>query len=190
MNNYNEDLKNAMLTLKNGGVILYPTDTIWGLGCDATNFDAVKRIYEIKKREDSKSLLILIDTENRLNSYIEQVPEMAYQLIEYATKPLTIVYPKAKNLATNLLNANRSVGIRITNDEFCKKLIFSLRKPIVSTSANITGEAFPENFYQISPAIIQAVDYVVNWRQDDLTKNQPSSIIRLELNGEIEIIRH
>jgi L-threonylcarbamoyladenylate synthase len=183
------DIKQALQTLKNGGVILYPTDTIWGIGCDATNVEAVKRIYTIKQRLDSKSMLVLLDNPSYLSFYINEVPEIAYELIEVADKPLTIIYPGAKNLASNLIASDGSIGIRIPNDDFCKPLISRLRKPIVSTSANISGQPSPAIFSDISQEIIDAVDYVVTWRQNDYTKSQPSSIIKLGTKGEIEIIR-
>lgn len=184
-----EDIKKALNILKNGGVILYPTDTIWGIGCDATNEKAVERIYQIKQRNDQKSMLILLDNAGKIPSYIEQMPEMAWDLVDLADKPLTIIYPNAKNLAKNLIPADGSIGIRITKDPFTQKLIEKFRKPIVSTSANISGEKSPRNFSEINPKIFDLVDYVVQWRQDDYTKVSPSGIIKLENNGEIKIIR-
>lgn len=183
------DIIKALEVLKNGGVILYPTDTIWGLGCDATNEKAVSRIFEIKKRADQKSMLILLDNENKIPSYIKEMPEIAWDLIEFSDKPLTIIYPGAKNLAKNLIAEDGSIGIRISKDEFNRKLIERFRKPIVSTSANISGESSPQHFDEISYDIISSVDYIVQWRQNDLTKSKPSSIIKLGVKGEIEIIR-
>lgn len=183
------DIIKALEILKSGGVVLYPTDTIWGLGCDATNEKAVARIFEIKKRADQKSMLILLDNENKIPSYIKDMPEIAWDLIELSDKPLTIIYPGAKNLAKNLIAEDGSVGIRISKDEFNKKLIERFRKPIVSTSANISGEPSPQHFDEISKEILAAVDYIVEWRQNDLTKSVPSSIIKLGTRGEIEIIR-
>jgi len=184
-----EDIIKAIEVLKNGGVILYPTDTIWGLGCDATNEKAVAKIYEIKKRDDQKSMLVLLDNENKIPLYIKEMPEIAWDLIELADKPLTIVFPRAKNLAKNLISEDGTIGIRISKDEFNKKLIERFRKPIVSTSANISGQASPQNFDYISDEIINSVDYIVKWRQDDHTKSSPSSIVKLGIKGEIEIIR-
>jgi L-threonylcarbamoyladenylate synthase len=184
-----EDLIKAVEVLRSGGVILYPTDTIWGIGCDATNTDAVKRVYEIKQREDTKSMLVLMENPNLLSSYIIEVPEIAWELIDVADNPLTIIYPKAKNLALNLLAHDGSIGIRITNEAFTQQLIQRFRKPVVSTSANISGQRTPQNFVEISDEIKKAVDYVVGFRQDDLTKSNPSSIIKLGVGGQIEIIR-
>ena len=184
-----DDISVAVQVLRKGGVILYPTDTIWGIGCDATNPDAVSKIYEIKQRTDYKSMLVLLDNAASLDRYIQNVPEIAWDLIELEDKPLTIIYPGAKNLAKNLVSEDDSIGIRIVKDEFCKKLIQQFRKPIVSTSANISGKSWPENFDDIDPVILQRVDYVVKWRQEDYTKGKPSAIIKLGLKGEIEIIR-
>lgn len=184
-----EDVKKALEVLQNGGVILYPTDTIWGIGCDATNEQAVKKVYEIKKRADSKSMLVLMENVNLLERYVEEVPEIAYSLIEVTDKPMTIIYPNAKNLAKNLLAEDGSVGIRITDENFSRQLIQRFRKPIVSTSANISGEKSPAVFAEISEEIKEAVDYVVQYRQDDVTPATPSSIIKLGVGGEIQIIR-
>ena len=184
-----EDLKNALDILYQGGVILYPTDTIWGLGCDATNEAAVKRVYEIKKRADSKSMLVLMENINLLERYVAEVPEIAYSLIEVNDKPMTIIYPGAKNLAKNLVAEDGTVGIRITSEEFTRELIRRFKKPIVSTSANISGEKSPSVFAEISDEIKAAVDYVVNYRQEETVPAKPSSIIKLGIGGEIVILR-
>ncbi len=184
-----EDIKEALEVLKSGGIILYPTDTIWGIGCDATNEEAVKRVYEIKRREDSKSMLVLMENLNLLERYVTEVPEIAYDLIELTEKPMTIIYPNAKNLAKNLLAEDGSVGIRITEENFTRQLIQRFRKPIVSTSANISGEKSPAFFDEISDEIKDAVDYIVEYRQDETSPATPSSIIQLGIGGEIEIIR-
>lgn len=184
-----DDIKKALEVLQNGGVILYPTDTIWGIGCDATNEAAVKRVYEIKKRADSKSMLVLMENVNLLERYMQEVPEIAYSLIEVTDKPMTIIYPDAKNLAPNLLAEDGSVGIRITTERFTQQLIQRFRKPIVSTSANISGEPSAAIFAEVSEEIKNAVDYVVEYRQDDVTPARPSSIIKLGVGGEIKIIR-
>ena len=184
-----DDLAKAVEVLRAGGIILYPTDTIWGLGCDATNMAAVKRIYEIKKREDSKSMLVLMENPNLLNSYMAEVPEIAWELIEVTDQPLTIIYPKAKNLATNLLAPDGSVGIRITNEAFSQQLVQRFRKPVVSTSANISGQKSPMNYTEISEEVKESVDYIVSYRQDDFSRSKPSSIIKLGVGGQIEIIR-
>ena len=184
-----QEIQNAFEILRKGGIILYPTDTVWGIGCDATNEEAVKRIYEIKKRTDSKSMLVLLDSENSLMSYVHIVPEMAWKLIEVTDKPLTIIYPTDHNIAKNFIAKDGSLGIRITKDEFCKKLIKKFKKPLVSTSANIAGEKNPNNFAEISETIKNSVDYIVDWRRSETKKNKPSSIIKLETNNEIKIIR-
>lgn len=184
-----DDINNALEVLRNGGVILYPTDTIWGIGCDANNAEAVKRVYRIKEREDSKSMLVLVHAETMLPAYVDEIPEVAWELLEASTKPMTIIYSGARNLAPNLVSADGTIGIRVTSDEFCRILISKFRKPIVSTSANISGQPSPGNFAEIDPALYDKVDYVVNWRQDDLAKARPSSIIKLGPGGEIEILR-
>ena len=184
-----DDIVKAVEVLRSGGIILYPTDTIWGIGCDATNPAAVSRIYEIKQRQDTKSMLILMENPNLLNSYISEVPEIAWELIEVADTPLTIIYPAAKNLAANLLAKDGSVGIRITNEAFTQQLIQRFRKPVVSTSANISGQKAPQNFVEISDEIKKSVDFIVSFRQDDLTRSNPSGIIKLGVGGQIEVIR-
>ncbi|MBO4804982.1 MAG: threonylcarbamoyl-AMP synthase [Paludibacteraceae bacterium] len=184
-----EDIKNAIKTMKNGGIILYPTDTIWGLGCDATNEEAVKKIFEIKKREDSKSMLVLTDSAGKVERLVGDVPKIVWDLVEVSDKPLTIIYPGGKNMAKNLIAQDGSVGIRITNETFSKELCAQFRLPIVSTSANISGEPSPSNFSEISEEIIKSVDYVVQYRQNDKTKAKPSSIIKVNSDGTIKIIR-
>ena len=183
------EIRNAVEVLNKGGIILYPTDTIWGIGCDATNPDAVKRIYEIKKREDSKSMLVLMENPNLLERYVVEVPEVAWDLIEFADKPITIIYPGAKGLAKNLVAEDGSIGIRFTREEFSSRLIQQFRKPVVSTSANISGEASPKHFGEISEAIKNRVDYVIDWRQEERDDPKPSSIIKLGVGGVFTIIR-
>jgi L-threonylcarbamoyladenylate synthase len=185
-----EDIKKALEILKSGGVILYPTDTVWGLGCDATNEEAVAKIYSIKKREDSKSMLVLLNNSARISSYIKDVPEIAWELIDAAVSPLTLIYPGAKNLAKNLIAEDGSIGIRITDDEFCCELIKRFGKPIVSSSANVSGEKTPAIFSEINDEIKDSVDYTVEWRRDDFTKKSPSSIIKLGEGGLFKIIRN
>ena len=184
-----EDVKKACDTLSKGGIVLYPTDTIWGIGCDATSQEAVKKVYEIKQRIDSKSMLVLLDSTAKLDYYVSDCPEIALDLIEISDKPLTIIYSGAKNLAPNLIAEDGSIGIRITQEKFSKELCRRFKKPVVSTSANISGEANPANFSEINSAIINAVDYVVNYRQDDSMSAKPSSIIKLSKGGIIKIIR-
>jgi L-threonylcarbamoyladenylate synthase len=182
------ELNNALDVLRSGGIILYPTDTIWGIGCDATNKEAVQRIYDIKKRDDRKSMLILLSNINRLSSYLDQVPELAYDIIEMTNKPTTIIYSGAKNLAENLIADDGSIGIRITQEEFSAKLCDRFNKPVVSTSANISGDPFPVSFGDISKKIIKLVDYVVQYNQDSRS-NKPSSVIKLGNNNEVKVIR-
>ena len=184
-----EDIKKACEVMNKGGVILYPTDTIWGIGCDATNEEAVKRVYEIKKRADSKAMLVLVDNAVKVDFYVNQAPEVAFDLIELATKPLTIIYDDAKNLAPNLIAEDGSIGIRVTSEEFSNQLCFRFRKAIVSTSANVSGEPSPATFADISEEIKQAVDYIVQSRQTETSAPKPSSIIKLGKGGQIKIIR-
>lgn len=186
---FREDIRQALEVLKKGGIILYPTDTIWGIGCDATNAEAVARVSELKKRESSRSMLVLMENPNLLNSYIEEVPEVAWDLIDVADKPLTIVYPGAKNLATNLIAEDGSIGIRISGESFTQQLIQRFRKPIVSTSANFSGERWPAFFDEVSPEIVEGVDYVVQYRQDERMPSSPSSVIKLGVGGEVQILR-
>lgn len=186
---FREDINKCLEVLKNGGVILYPTDTIWGLGCDATNEESVKKVFEIKKRIDSKSMLVLMENINLLERYVNKVPDVAYDLIEVTDKPLTIIYSGAKNLASGIIAEDGSVGIRFTSESFTSMLIQRFRKPIVSTSANISGKKSPVNFEDIEEDILNAVDYTVKYRQSDKTKSSPSSIIKLGEAGEIKIIR-
>ena len=175
--------------MSEGGVILYPTDTIWGIGCDATNEDAVRRVYEIKQRADSKAMLMLVDSSVKVDFYVQDVPEVAWDLIELADKPLTIIYSGARNLAPNLLAEDGSVGIRVTNEDFSKRLCQQFRKAIVSTSANISGQPSPKNFSEISEEVKAAVDYIVGYRQEEMDNPKPSSIIKLDKGGVIKIIR-
>lgn len=185
----NDEIKKACEVLEKGGLILYPTDTIWGIGCDATNEEAVKKVYELKQRSDTKALIVLLDSPAKLNYYLEEVPDLAWDLIEMADKPLTIIYDDARNLAANLLAEDGSLGIRITQEKFSLELCRRFRKAIVSTSANIAGEPSAANFDEISNVIKDGVDYIINYRQDDLSKAKASSIIKLGLGGQIKIIR-
>lgn len=184
-----DDLKKALEILIKGGLILYPTDTIWGIGCDATNEKAVDRIYAVKKRKDEKSMIILVESESQLSKYVSQIPEMALNLIRITDKPLTIIYPGAQNIARNLVAKDGSIGIRIVRDTFCNTLINRFGKPVVSTSANMSGSTWPANYNDIDDHIIQSVDYVIKWRQQESAHDRPSGIIKLELNGEVKVIR-
>ncbi len=185
-----DDMREAVKVLKQGGVILYPTDTVWGIGCDATNEQAVKRIFEIKQRDDSKAMLLLMDTPGRLRQYVTEVPDMAYDLIELATRPLTIIYPQAHSLAPQLIAEDGSVGIRITEELFSKTLCMRLGKPLVSTSANTSGERTPQNYSEITKQIRDSVDYVVRYRRGDRKKTEPSQIIKLDEKNHFVIIRN
>ena len=188
-----EDIRKAVETMRKGGVILYPTDTVWGIGCDATNAEAVKRVYAIKQRDDSKALICLVDSDARLQRYIRQVPDVAWQLIdslkESDSKPTTLILDGAVNLAPNLIAEDGSIGIRITNEPFSKELCYRFQKAIVSTSANISGEPAAQNYCDIDPRILEAVDYVCWSRRQEHTPHTPSSIIKLKANGEVTIIR-
>ena len=188
-----EDIKMAVETMRKGGVILYPTDTVWGIGCDATNAEAVKRVYEIKQRDDSKALICLVDSDARMQRYFRNVPDVAWQLVDSLKegdgKPTTLILDGAINLADNLIAEDGSVGIRITNEPFSKELCFRFQKAIVSTSANISGEPAAQNYCDIDPRIIEAVDYVCWSRRQEHKPHTPSSIIKLKENGEVEIIR-
>lgn len=183
-----QEVRKADEILRQGGVILYPTDTIWGLGCDATHEAAVKRIFEIKKRADSKSMLVLLDDAGKIASYAD-VPDIAYELLEVADKPITIIYPGAHHLAPSLIAPDGTIGIRITRESFSQSLIYRFRKPIVSTSANISGESSPHFFGEISEEIKNAVDYIVDYRREETKSCSPSSIVKLGKGGEIQIIR-
>jgi L-threonylcarbamoyladenylate synthase len=183
------DLLSAYLTLKTGGTILYPTDTIWGIGCDAINEQAIEKIYQVKNRTDKKGMLVLLDRMERLQEYVTFVPEAAWHLMEEADRPLTLIYPGARNLPPNLLGDDGSIGIRITNDHFCQKLIHRLGHPLVSTSANISTSPPPQIFNDISAEIIGSVDYVVRWRQEEDTPGEASRIIRLHQDGTYTVIR-
>ncbi len=183
------EISKCLEVLSKGGTILYPTDTIWGIGCSATDEQAVANVFTLKKRADSKTMIILVDTEERLSTYIEQVPEQAWQLIEYSEKPLTLVLPGARNVVKNLVAEDGSIAIRIVKDDFCRQLIFRFRRPIVSTSANFSGDPSPANFSDINEEIKSSVDYVVALRQQESHRNSPSRIIKLGLKGEIKIIR-
>ena len=184
-----EILSNTLDTLRNGGTILYPTDTVWGLGCDATNPEAVARIFEIKRRSDSKSLVLLASDLDMVAKYVKEVPSIAVDLVEVNDAPMTIIYPGAQYLAPNVVAEDGSVGIRIPLNDFCVKLVRKLRRPLVSTSANISGEETPSCFAEISPEIVSAVDYVVPAALERDSTGRASQIIKLGLRGEVEIIR-
>ena len=188
-----EDIRNAVETMRRGGVILYPTDTVWGIGCDATNAEAVKRVYDIKQRDDSKALICLVDSDARMQRYVRNVPEVAWQLIdslkESDARPTTLILDGAINLAPNLIAEDGSIALRITQEAFSKELCYRFQKAVVSTSANISGEPAAQNYRDIAPKIIEAVDYVCWSRRQEHQPHKPSCIIRLRENGEVEIIR-
>ena len=186
---FGEDIKNALDALKSGGVILYPTDTIWGLGCDATNSAAVEKIFSIKSREENKSLLVLVNSIGMLERYVMEIPRTASELITITDSPLTIIYPEGRNFAGGVCAPDGSVGIRICLDDFCSELISRFRKPIVSTSANQSGNPAPAHFGKIDPDIIAKADYVVRHRREDKSKRSASPVIKIEKDGSLKIIR-
>jgi len=187
---FQDDIEKSLEILLKGGVILYPTDTVWGIGCDATNSTSVERIYAIKQRNETRAMLTLVDGLDMLAGYVDDIPQIAVQLMEKAEKPLSIIYPKAKNLAENLIAQDGSIGIRIVQEPFCQQLIKEFGKPIVSTSANISGKPTPGTFLEIADEIREAVDYIVQWRQDDLQPAVASSIIQLKVDGNYQVIRN
>ena len=184
-----DDIRNAVETMRRGGIILYPTDTVWGIGCDATNAEAVAKVYNIKHRDDSKALICLVDSESRLQRYVRDIPNVAWDIFELSVKPTTIVLDNAVNLAPNLIADDGSIAMRITKEPFSKELCYRFQKAIVSTSANISGEPAAQNFCDISEEIINAVDYVCWTRRQEHKPHTPSSIIKLTANGEVTIIR-
>lgn len=184
-----DDIKKAVEVMKKGGVILYPTDTVWGIGCDATNADAVAKVYAIKHRDDSKALICLVDSDARIQRYARNVPEVAWDLLELAEKPTTVILDNAVNLAPNLIAEDGSIAMRITREPFSKELCYRFQKPIVSTSANISGEPAAQNYCDISEELINAVDYICWSRRQEHKPHTPSSIIKLSENGEVKIIR-
>lgn len=198
-----EDLQEALRVLRDGGVIVYPTDTVWGIGCDATNEEAVRKIYRLKQREDSKSMLVLMDSAAKLPYYIGDIPEAAEMLLdaqntehsaqidlpEEELKPMTIIYPHARNMAKNLIAEDGSIGIRITNEAFSKALCAQLRHPLVSTSANISGHPTARFYHEIESEVLDGADYVCRFRRDDDTPHEPSSIIKINDDGSYKIIR-
>lgn len=184
-----EEIQKALMVLKNGGLILYPTDTIWGIGCDASNNNAVQKIINIKKRGDNKSFIVLVENERRLERTIKDIPDAAWDLIKYTDKPLTIIYDKPKGIANNAINSDNSLGVRLVRDPFCEELIKELNRPIISTSANLSGQSSAKCFSDISTEIKNSVDHIVNLRQNEEENRQSSSIIKLDTSGLIKIIR-
>ena len=186
---FENDITNSLASLLSGGIILYPTDTIWGLGCDATNEDAIKKIYRLKKREEKKSLIILVNDEKMIREYVDKPSEKLLAFISSSQKPTTAIFSNAIRLPASLVNEDGTIAIRIVNEVFCKNLIQQLKKPLVSTSANISGEKYPQNFNEVSEEIKTGVDYIVQHRQNDFSKSAPSSIIKLSEENEIEFLR-
>ena len=184
-----DDIKAAVECMRKGGVILYPTDTVWGIGCDATNAEAVAKIYKIKKREESKAMICLVDSDNRIQRYVRNVPDVAWDVMNLATSPTTVRLDGADGLASNLIAEDGSIAMRITQEEFSKELCYRMQKPVVSTSANISGEPTAQNYSDISEEIINSVDYVCKSRRNEHQPHKPSSIIKLKSNGEVTIIR-
>lgn len=184
-----DDIEKADETLRRGGLILYPTDTVWGIGCDATCEEAVARVYAAKRRNDSKALIVLIDSTDRLRQYIGDISPVAVELLQTSNRPLTVIYPSARNLAANLMADDGTVGIRITNETFSQELCHRFGKPIVSTSANFSGELSPANFSEINPEIIRLMDYTVNFRRDDIRRHNPSSIVKILEDGSVLTLR-
>lgn len=184
----NEEINKALQTLKSGGLILYPTDTVWGIGCDATNPEAVKKVYALKQREDSKALICLVADDRMLKKYVKKVPEVALNIIDVTDKPTTIIYDDAQNLAPNLIAEDGTIAIRIPDDEFCFQLSRKLNGAIVSTSANISGYPTPNSFKEIQQEVLKGVDYIVNLHHEKICA-KPSSIIKLSNNGIVQVIR-
>lgn len=183
-----EEIERTLEVLKKGGIILYPTDTVWGIGCDATNPQAVERIYKLKKREDNKAMICLVNSIKMLEQFVDEVPDPAYDVIEYSNKPTTIIYDNPVRVANNLVGADETLGIRVVKEPFCEKLIYKFRKPLVSTSANISGQPTPNSFAQIAPEILKGVDYVVNLHHSKIS-DKPSAIIKIGNDRSVKVIR-
>lgn len=188
MNDFTNEINTCLRVLKEGGLILYPTDTVWGIGCDATNEEAVRKVYALKNRDDSKALICLVANDAMLERHIDNVPELAYDIMDLSTKPTTIIYDRPKGVAKNLVAPDNTLAVRVASDKFCQYLINKFRKPIVSTSANVSGEPNPKGFYEISESILKGVDYVVNL-PSEFPNAVPSAIIRLGNNGTVKVIR-
>ncbi len=184
----NTEVHNAYEVIKNGGIILYPTDTVWGIGCDATNEEAVKKIYALKQREETKSMIVLLNGERMMYNVFKDIPEVAWQILDLSERPTTLILDKPRNVAKNIIAEDNTLGVRIVTEPFCFKLMERMKKPLVSTSANISGIFTPKTFKEISPEIIKGVDYVVNLQHDKVCKN-PSTIIKLGLDSQVKVIR-
>jgi L-threonylcarbamoyladenylate synthase len=188
MNDINTEIHNAFEVIQNGGIILYPTDTIWGIGCDATNVEAVKKIYALKQREESKSMIVMMNGEKMMYNVFKDIPEVAWQILDLSEKPTTLILDNPRNIALNLISNDKSLGVRIVKEPFCFKLMERMKKPLVSSSANISGMFSPKSFKEISPEIINGVDYVVNLHREKIC-DKPSTIIKLSLESKVKIIR-
>lgn len=186
---FSDDIAEAVAVLKRGGIILYPTDTVWGIGCDATNPEAVKRIYNLKRRTDTKAMLVLVNSEAMLERCVESVPDVAYELLEAVVNPTTIIYDNAMWVAPEIIGEDGSLGIRLTSERYSAELCRRLNRPIVSTSANLSGAPSARFFHEITPEIVKGVDYVAHYRRDDIQPAKPSSIIKLSNSGVVKIIR-
>lgn len=184
----NQEIHNAYQVIQKGGIILYPTDTVWGIGCDATNPEAVKKIYELKKREETKSMIVLMNGEKMMYNVFKDIPEVAWQILDLSEKPTTLILDKPKNVAPNIIAEDQTLAVRIVKEPFCFKLMERMKRPLVSTSANISGEPTPKSFKEISPEIIKGVDYVVNLHREKIC-DKPSTIIKLTLDSQVQIIR-
>ena len=184
----NTEIHNAFEIIKNGGIILYPTDTVWGIGCDATNADAVAKIYKLKKRAETQSMIVLMNGEKMIYNVFKEIPEVAWQIIDLSENPTTLVLDKPRNVAPNLIAPDQTLGIRIVKEPFCFKLMEKMKKPLVSTSANISGQPTPKSFKEISPEIIKGVDYVVNLHREKIA-GKPSTIIKLTNDSQVKVIR-
>ena len=184
----NTEVHEAFEVIKNGGIILYPTDTVWGIGCDATNEEAIKKIFALKQREESKSMIVLVNGERMMHQVFNEIPEVAWQILDYSEKPTTLILDKPKNVAKNIIAEDNTLAVRMVTEPFCYKLMERMKKPGVSTSANISGMPTPQSFKEISPEILKGVDYVVNLHHDKICKN-PSTIIKLGLDSQVKIIR-
>lgn len=184
----NQEIHNAFEVIQNGGIILYPTDTVWGIGCDATNPEAVKKIYALKKREESKSMIVLMNGEKMMYNVFKDIPEVAWQILDLSEKPTTLILDNPRNVAPNIIAEDQSLAVRLVKEPFCFKLMERMKRPLVSTSANISGQPTPKSFKEISPEIIKGVDYVVNLHREKIC-DKPSTIIKLTLDSRVQIIR-
>lgn len=188
MSDINTEVHNAYEVIKNGGIILYPTDTVWGIGCDATNEEAIKKIYALKQRDDSKSMIVLMNGEKMMYNVFSAIPDVAWEILDLSEKPTTLILDNPRNVAPNIIAEDKTLGVRLVKEPFCFKLMERMKRPLVSTSANVSGNVTPKTFKEISPEIIKGVDYVVNLHRDKVCKN-PSTIIKLSLDNQVKIIR-